>query len=295
MYSFDPVAAQANRREKGVYSWLDIKGAVASAPSSFAPTPADVLSGAKKPAFEALRFRNPDRFVAGGLHDQPELWDDILAECPLNGSRVRRWLRGKLDIFEFFQPFQGSYRGRHFNSSVPPPMYFPNAPICERFVPFINETITKRIIEGSVELLGRVGEVDPPRCVNALSIEPNKPRLVLSMKGPNLWCKDTPFHLVPLGEIVKSVNKGGRFSSTDDAQGYKQVLLSERSKTFCGFEWAGFYFVDTTLPFGFKNSAYVYSTIGFCLSAWLKNRGIHTEIWIDDRFVGEAGGCSPDT
>ena len=203
---------------------------------------------------------------------------------------VRKWLCEGVDMYDFFRPFQGSYRGRNFDSDIPPAMYFANAPVCKEFVPFINETILKRIKEGSIELLGPVHAVDPPRCVNALSVEPSKPRLVLSMKGPNLWCKDTPFHLTPLGEIVRSINKGGFFSGTDDAQGYKQVLLAERSRTFCGFEWAGFYFVDTTLPFGFKNSAYIYSSIGFCFSTWLKNRGIHTEIWIDDRFIGEAGG-----
>lgn len=110
------------------------------------------------------------------------------------------------------------------------------------------------------------------------------------MKGPNIWCKDTPFKLVPLGDTVESISRGGKFSGIDDAQGYKQILLNERSRTFCGFEWAGFYFVDTTLPFGFKNSAYIYSSLGFCLSTWLKNRGIHTEVWIVERFIGECAG-----
>ena len=246
-----------------------------------------MLSGRHQPDFGSLRFRDPSSFVAGGLHNRIGAWEGVIEENPLRGPQVKNWLTSGVDLFEFFRPFQGKYKRRVFHSDTPPPMYFANAPICRQFVPFINDTINKRLIEGSVELLGEVNQVSPPRCVNALSIEPKKPRLVLSMKGPNLWCKDTPFHLVPLGDIAKSINKNGCFSGTDDAQGYKQVLLSERSKTFCGFEWAGFYFVDTTLPFGFKNSAFVYSTIGFCLSTWLKNRGVHTEIWIDDRFVGE--------
>ncbi len=98
-----------------------------------------------------------------------------------------------------------------------------------------------------------------------------------------------PFNLVPLGDIAKSIDINVVFLGTDDAQGYtfcRQVQLTEKSKTFCCFEWAGFYFMDTTLPFGFKNSAYIYTTIGFCLSTWLKNHGVHTEIWIDDRFIG---------
>lgn len=282
------MVAQAARRRRGIYSWVNMAGDAAEAPGRSAPTAEDVLSGRCPPDFEALRFRDPNFFVAGGLHDHTGLWDSVLVECSEMGEQVRGWLQNGLDIFQFFQPFKGQYRARDFDSSIPPHMYFANAPICRDFVPFINETLIKRLVEGSVELIGRVHEVSPPRCVNALSVEPGKPRLVLSMKGPNLWCKDTPFKLVPLGEIVRSVEKGGFFSGTDDAQGYKQLLLTEGSKTFCGFEWGGFYFVDTTLPFGFKNSAYVYSMIGFCLSTWLKNRGVHTEIWIDDRFIGEA-------
>ena len=287
-YYFDPVAAQASKRKRGRYSWVDISGRAADAPCGSAPKPAEVLAGIRLPDFNALRFRDPDSFVAGSLHEQRDVWDLVLAECLGISAQVRIWLHSGVDLYEFFQPFQGTYRGRNFKSDTPPHMYFPNAPVCRQYVHFINDTIIKRLIEGSVELLGAVNEVSPPRCVNALSVEPSKPRLILSMKGPNLWCKDTPFKLVPLGDIAKSINKGGFFSATDDAQGYKQIFLTERSKTFCGFEWAGFFFVDSTLPFGFKNSAYIYSTMGFCLSNWLKNRGIHTEVWIDDRFVGEA-------
>ena len=245
--------------------------------------------GFVKPDFTALRFKDPALFVAGGLSDSADAWEDVLAECHSSGLVVRQWLKHGVDLYEFFQHYQGTYRGKSFNSDIPPPMYFANAQICRQFISFMNENIHKRLVEGSMELLGLVEQVPPPRCVNALSIEPCKPRLVLSMKGPNLWCKDTPFNLVPLGHIAKSIDRNGYFSGTDDAQGYKQVRLSKRSKTFCGFEWGGFYFVDTTLPFGFKNSAYIYTTIGFCLSTWLKNRGIHTEIWIDDRFIGQSG------
>ena len=132
------------------------------------------------------------------MHDNPDLWDVVLEESE-DGPVVSKWLRQGVDIFDFFQPFKGKYRGREFDSTVPPQMYFANAPSCRDFVPFINETLTKRLIEGSVELLGKTSEVPPPRCVNALSIEPKKPRLVLSMKGPTLWCIRYAFQVGPLG------------------------------------------------------------------------------------------------
>ena len=204
------------RRREGVYSWVGMSGKPAGAPDGSAPDPVDVLAGIRQPDFDALRFRDPTVFVAGSLNYNAEAWQDVLAECHGAGQFVRGWLKHGVDFFDFFQHYRGEYRGRSFDSDIPPPMYFPNAPNCRQFVSFINETITKRLIEGSVELLGRVDQVPPPRCVNALSIEPTKPRLVLSMKGPNLWCKDTPFNLVPLGDIAKSIDRDGHVSGTDD-------------------------------------------------------------------------------
>jgi hypothetical protein len=190
----------------------------------------------------------------------------------------------------FFQHFEGNFNGRVLNFVTPPPMYFQNAPVCQKYSGFISDTITVRLKEGSMLLLGKIGEVPPPRVLNALSVEPIKPRLILSMRAVNLFCNDNPFSLVTLEHIVKPICPGGYFSSMDDVQGYKQVHLTPDSYKFCGFEWGGYYFCDTTLPFGWKNSTFVYTSVGNVFSAFLKRQGVHTELWIDDRFIGE-GPC----
>ena len=200
--------------------------------------------------------------------------------------RIRPWLKRGVHIPDFFQHYSGVFNGRVFDSIIPPPMYFQNAPICREYKDFISQTILKRLEEGSMVCLGKVGESPPPRVVNALSIEPIKPRLILSMRAVNLFCKDTPFSLVPLSEIARDIPRRSFFSSYDDVQGYKQLSLTKESYEFCGFEWGGWWFTDTTLPFGWKNSAYVYTTVGEVLSEWLRRRGIHTALWIDDRFLG---------
>ena len=112
IHPFDPIVVQASRRQRGSCSWVDIFGDTATAPDRSAPSSADVLSGVRPPDFQALRFRDPDLFVAGSLHDRTEEWDEILAECPSMGRQIGRWLREGLDVFEFFQPFQCKYRGR---------------------------------------------------------------------------------------------------------------------------------------------------------------------------------------
>ena len=78
------------------------------------------------------------------------------------------------------------------------------------------------------------------------------------------------------------------FTAMDDTQGYKHLALTPESYQYCGFEWSGHWFCDTTLPFGWKNSAYIYYTVGEMLSNWLRARGIYTALWIDDRFLGTA-------
>lgn len=51
-------------------------------------------------------------------------------------------------------------------------------------------------------------------------------------------------------------------TTVDDKSGYDHILLSENSRKYFGIQFAGWYFVYNTLPFGFKASAYVYKTTG---------------------------------
>ena len=202
---------------------------------------------------------------------------------------VRPWIHGGVHVPSFFQHYEGEFNGRRLDSDVPPCMYFQNDTTrCLEFKDFVTTTILQRLSEGSIKWLGRVGVDPPPRVVNALSVEPTKPRLINSMRCVNLFCRDTPFRLAPLSEIVQHIPPGSFFTGMDDTQGYKHLSLTPESYGFCGFEWAGHWFCDTTLPFGWKNSAYVYFSVGEVFSEWLRSRGIYTELWIDDRFLGTA-------
>ena len=201
---------------------------------------------------------------------------------------VASWIKDGVDLPSFFRHFKGELNGRFFNHDVPPPMYLQNDRKCEDWKEFLSSTILKRLAEGSMKCLGRVGIDPPPKVVNALSVEPIKPRIILSCKGPNLFTEDAELKLTSLAEIVRHIPKDSYFSSFDDVQGYKQMMLTPRSYQYCGFEFAGYWFCDTTLPFGWKNSAFVYTTTGNLLTQWLESRGIYSALWIDDRFVGAA-------
>ena len=146
-----------------------------------------------------------------------------------------------------------------YDSDIPPHCYFHNAPICYDFVDFLSSTIMKRLEQGSLVYLGKAGVDPPPRVVNALSVEPTKPRKVVSMRLVYKFLVDKPFRMSLLPEIVRHIPPCSFFSSFGDTQGFKQVLLSKESQEFCGFYWGGHWFADATLPFGWKSSAYVYS------------------------------------
>ena len=82
-------------------------------------------------------------------------------------------------------------------------MYFQNDhERCAQFVNFIGKTILTCLAEGSIKWLGRVGVVPPPRVINALSVEPTKPQLLLSIRGVNPFCQTKEFSLTPLSDIV---------------------------------------------------------------------------------------------
>ena len=284
---FDPMAAMGRCGDSNV-SWVDLAGAPAPPPDlSSLPSPSDVLSGRALPDFDGLRIRSQDSFVCGNLHQHFDMWEHYMSG--IDGyDVVRPWLANGVHIPSFFQHYKGVFNKREFDSDSPPCMFFQNAPICWEYKDFITQTILKRLEEGSMLCLGRVGESPPPHVVNALSIEPIKPRLILSMRAVNLFCKETPFSLTPLSGIVSGFSRGSFFTSFDDVQGYKQLSLTKDSYPYCGFEWAGWWFCDTTLPFGWRNSAYVYTTVGEVLSNWLRQRSVHTALWIDDRFLGLA-------
>ena len=76
-------------------------------------------------------------------------------------------------------------------------------------------------------------------------------------------------------------------SKIDDKSGYDHILLTRESSQYFGIEWNGLWWVCTTLPFGWKNSSYVYQTIGLVASNFFTQKEIAFSLYIDDRLNGE--------
>lgn len=71
----------------------------------------------------------------------------------------------------------------------------------------------------------------------------------------------------------------------DEKSGFSHVKIDEKIEEFVGIQFGGFYMVYTTLPFGWNASAFIYQSIGMCVTSYLSKLSIRNSLYIDDRFV----------
>ncbi|KAK3084397.1 hypothetical protein FSP39_012877 [Pinctada imbricata] len=117
-----------------------------------------------------------------------------------------------------------------------------------------------------------------------LTVEPTKPRLCHDERYLNLWIQDSPFQLDTLKDAHRLISENVKMFTCDEKSGYDHVKLSDNSYKYFGIQFAGWVFVCTTLPFGWKASAYVYQTIGSCLTSYFRRQGFPCIQYIDDRL-----------
>ena len=230
---------------------------------------------------EDLAFCDPDYFIAGNVHNFYDQW----LQCGAS-KQVLEWIRNGINVFDFFRHFKGNYRGKAYDSDIPPSIFFPNSEGCKNFVPFIVSTLLDRLANGSLKLVGKVGVCEPPLLVLPLTVEPNKPRLCHDERYLNCWVKDNPFSLETLRDLPRLLDQGDFMASLDDKSGYDHVLLSTESRKFFGIQFGGYYMVFNTLPFGFKASAFIYQKIGLVATGYCRLMGVPCLQYIDDRWIG---------
>jgi len=236
-----------------------------------------------------IAFRDPDHFVSGQLHEHSLQWDDLLELNSNDQSRtVKRWIHDKINIYDFMQPFKGNFAGLHLDSEQPPAHIFLNYKVCEPYKCEIAQILEDRIANGSLELLGRVGLVQPPHIIMPLVIVENhgKIRLCHDERYLNLFMSLNPFSLEGLPQIPHMLVKGDLIASTDEKSAYDGLLLSEAFRKFFGLEFAGWYLQYITLPFGWSVSPYIYQSVGMQVTTYLRRRGVITLQYLDDRFLG---------
>ena len=170
-------------------------------------------------------------------------------------------------------------------------MVFQNSVSCKPYVKFISDTIVNRLPSGAISIWGKVGEIAPPHLEMPLTMEPSKPRLCNDNRFLNLWTKASPFKLDSLAALPRYVSPNSYRSVCDDKSGYDHLFLTSDNPTFFSFQWAGWYFVSNTIPFGWKALAYIYHSTGLLSSHYFRSHSIPCSLYIDDRHTGEL--CIP--
>ena len=230
---FNPLQALGRKRRDS--GWVNIKGETFG-PSSHVKEAEDVASGDSF-SLNDLQFRDPNYFVAGSLSRSVSEWKRL--QPPQN---VLDWVQNGVDIFPMFRHFKGNFKGKSYDSDKPVPEYFQNAKICKNHTEFIVKTLEERIENGSLSVLGRVGEVEPPFLILPITVEPTKPRMCHDERFLNLWICDSPFQLDTLKEVPRLVENRMFMSSLDDKSGYDHILLHPRSRPYFGIQYRGVVF-----------------------------------------------------
>ena len=130
------------------------------------------------------------------------------------------------------------------------PRVFRNHGSCKKLASFIGNTILQGLSTGSVKVWGKVNHDEPRSAVLPLTVEPSKPRLCIDGRYVNLWMRDCPFSLDKLIDVTCYASRDSYLTKCDDKSGYDHVCLQRDSQRYFGFQWSGWWFVCTTLPFG---------------------------------------------
>lgn len=247
-----------------------------------------VLLGENVADVSMLAFRDPKSFMAGSLHSHVKSWENMCQSTPCDlAQTVLGWVKHRINVFDFLQPFKGQFKGETFDCNLPPSRVFQNNVSCKPFKKFISSTIVENLNSGSISFWGKVGEVDPPLLVMPLTVEPSKPRLCHDNRFLNLWTKDLPFKLDKLSFLRQYVTIDSYQTICDDKSGYHHIFVTEESRKFFGFQWEGHFYVSNVIPFGWKSSAYIYHSTGLMASHFFRSLGIPCLLYIDDRHTGE--------
>ncbi len=132
-----------------------------------------------------------------------------------------------MDVRCFFCPFRGNYKGQSYNSTEPPHRVFANAGSCRRFEDFITSTITERLRNGSVSVLGEVWIDPPPHLILPLLIEPSKPRMCCNARFLNLWIRNSPFVLDTLRDVPRMLQWEVYMTKCDGKSCFDHIKLKK--------------------------------------------------------------------
>ena len=156
------------------------------------PPPDLVASRTGLADIDLLCFYDPNHFRTGNLHDKSYVWQNLIANSLWGEVDLLDIIQEGVRIKHFFRPFRGNFKGKAYDSDIPPPVVINNSATCAKFSQF--DTI-KWVSAGFIAVWGPVDLIASPYKVLPLTVEPTKPRLSHNERYLNLWSHNIPFKL----------------------------------------------------------------------------------------------------
>lgn len=200
---------------------------------------------------------------AGGLNRHLAWWE---ANC--SSSVVLEWVKSGFPLW-WKDP-----------GVVPPPFERPNHQGALDHADFLDECIADLVRAGAAEQVHV-----KPRVVNPLNVTPKKNgklRLILDLRHVNKFLSIPAFKMDSLLVLADLAKQGDKMFAIDLAHGYHQVQMSEDSRDYLGFEWAGKYYVFTALPFGLASAPWCFTKVMVQILRALRIKGVRVLGYLDD-------------
>jgi hypothetical protein len=115
-----------------------------------------------------------------------------------------------------------------------------------------------------------------------LGVEPKKPRLIYDARYINAWQHAPAFAFDSLLDLSRAADVDSLLTVWDHKSGYFHIRLHPDSEKYFGFEFEGFYYTYTVLPFGWCVSPYAYQKVSRAVSFYLRRLGIPDFVYLDD-------------
>ena len=226
------------------------------------------------------------------VFDQPPLsQNDYLVGVPVNtvpvGGRlslfVDHWVKITQDHFilsvvrqGFLISVQNNFPGVLREVTVPPRDPRVHVAICEE----IQELIQKNAIV----------QIDdfPLLCLSPIFVIPKKTgdlRVILNLKKINVFIPVQHFRMETLNVILPELRPQDWAVSLDLKDAYLHVPIHPQSRRLLGFRFQGKTYVYKVLPFGLKDSPWVFSRLVATVIAHLRLQGIRIFYYLDDWLI----------
>ena len=88
----------------------------------------------RNPDLAQLLFRHLDYVHAGSVHNHVEFWEDLIFStgCTCPQVNLLQTIREGVRVGSFFRHFKGNFKGKRYDSAVPPISFFPKSPFCHQ-------------------------------------------------------------------------------------------------------------------------------------------------------------------